>query len=229
MAEPALVIFDLGGTTIRDTGLVPESLDAALQNAGFAVTPTQLSQVRGASKREAIRLLIEALMPPGDPGVDSAAEAVYQDFITRISAGFRAGGVQPIPGVEGTFAWLKGRGIRIAFNTGFDRAITALALGAVGWDQGPAAAVVCGDDVTQGRPAPYMIFHAMEIAGVVDVAHVAAVGDTVLDLQAGTNAGLRWTIGVLSGAHSRTRLEAVPHTHLLPSVADLPSLWPETP
>jgi len=63
---------------------------------------------------------------------------------------------------------------------------------------------------------------------VTDVARVAAVGDTVLDLQAGANAGVRWNIGVLSGAHTRGQLEAVPHTVLLPSVADLPSLWPET-
>lgn len=35
-----------------------------------------------------------------------------------------------------------------------------------------------------------------------------------------------WNVGVLSGAHGRARLEAAPHTHLLPSVASLSSLWP---
>jgi len=50
----------------------------------------------------------------------------------------------------------------------------------------------------------------------------------MLDLQAGHNAGLRWNIGVLSGAHSRVQLQAQPHTHLLASVAELPAIWEQT-
>ena len=53
---------------------------------------------------------------------------------------------------------------------------------------------------------------------------VAAIGDTVLDLQAGSNAGAGWVIGVLSGAHDAETLGRTPHTHLLPSIAELPSL-----
>jgi phosphonatase-like hydrolase len=86
-------------------------------------------------------------------------------------------------------------------------------------------AVVCGDDVQQGRPAPYLIFHAMEATGTTNVQQVMNVGDTVLDLQAGHNADVRWNIGVLSGAHAREQLEQAPHTHLLPSIAALPDLW----
>jgi phosphoglycolate phosphatase-like HAD superfamily hydrolase len=46
-----------------------------------------------------------------------------------------------------------------------------------------------------------------------------------MDLQAGQNAGVRWNVGVLSGAHSRQQLEGAAHTHLLASVAETPSLW----
>ena len=75
-----------------------------------------------------------------------------------------------------------------------------------------------------GRPAPYLIYRAMELTGTVSVATVANVGDTVLDLGAGANAGVRWNIGVWSGAHDRRALEAAPHTHLCASVADVPAL-----
>jgi len=85
-------------------------------------------------------------------------------------------------------------------------------------------AVVCGDEVAQGRPAPYMIFHCMKATGVSDVRRVANVGDTVLDLQAGHNAGVALNVGVLSGAHGRDQMQSAPHTHLLNSVADLPAL-----
>lgn len=52
---------------------------------------------------------------------------------------------------------------------------------------------------------------------------IVSVGDTPLDLQAGTNAGVREVIGVLTGLHGKERLEREPHTALLPSVADLPN------
>jgi phosphoglycolate phosphatase-like HAD superfamily hydrolase len=50
------------------------------------------------------------------------------------------------------------------------------------------------------------------------------VGDTPLDLQAGTNAGLYGVIGVLSGASTEATLRREPHTHILSSVASLPAL-----
>ena len=225
MDFPLLVMFDLGGTLLRDTGVVPQALSAALQAKGFAASSDEIGRARGASKFEAIRQLVASHLEPGDPQADEAAQTVFQDFVARMKAGYGGGGAQAMPGAEATFSWLRGRGIPIAFNTGFDRAITRLALEAVGWSTGVAAAIVCGDDVTQGRPAPYMIFHAMEIAGVTDVRRVAVVGDTVLDLQAGANAGAGWNIGVLSGAHSRQQLEKEPHTALLPGVGDLESLW----
>ena len=91
-----------------------------------------------------------------------------------------------------------------------------------------AGAVICGDDVKQGRPAPYMIFRAMEAAGTVNVRHVLNVGDTISDLQAAHNAGVGFSVGVLSGAHTREQLAREPHTCLIESVADLTGLWRET-
>ena len=114
-------------------------------------------------------------------------------------------------------------GTFLATTTGFDRAITASIFDRLGWNQ-YFAAVICSDDVTQGRPSPYMLFHAMESARVNNVAEVMAVGDTPLDLQAGTNAGLRAVVGVLTGASTAEKLRREPHTHIVASVAKLPSL-----
>ena len=81
-----------------------------------------------------------------------------------------------------------------------------------------------GGDVTTGRPAPYMIFHAMEALAVTDVARVLVAGDTPRDLQAGINSGAAYVVGVLSGASDADELGAHRHTHLLSSVAELPAL-----
>jgi phosphoglycolate phosphatase-like HAD superfamily hydrolase len=84
--------------------------------------------------------------------------------------------------------------------------------------------VLAAEDAPQGRPAPYLIYRAMMATGVHDVARVAVVGDTPLDLAAAANARAGWIIGVLSGAHGLPTLGATAHTHLLRSVADLPAL-----
>jgi phosphonatase-like hydrolase len=126
-----------------------------------------------------------------------------------------------MPGARAIFQRLHAAGVRVALTTGFDREVTSLLLGALGWDHGVVDAVVCGDDVRQGRPAPYLIFHAMEATAVTSVHRVAAVGDTTSDLLAGHHAGVAWNIGVLSGAHGRAELLKAPHTHLVASVADL--------
>jgi phosphonatase-like hydrolase len=132
--------------------------------------------------------------------------------------------VQAVPGAERTFAWLRRQGVKVALNTGFDREITDLLLNALQWSTGVVDAVACGDEVRLGRPAPYLIFRCMELTETLSVHEVAVLGDTVLDLQAGHSAGAKWNIGVLSGAHSREKLECEPHTHLIASVADLPGI-----
>ncbi len=95
-----------------------------------------------------------------------------------------------------------------------------------GWAQ-TFAANVSSSEVALGRPAPFMIFRAMEASGLASVQEVMNVGDTPLDLQAGTNAGVRGVVGVLTGLHKEDRLRLKPHTDLISSVADLPALIEE--
>jgi len=220
MDDIRLVVFDMAGTTVNDDGQVAAAFTAALAEHGVAPTPEQLRDVRGASKREAVRRFL-----PDGPDQAGRAERAYALFREHLAAGYRHGGVTPVNGAESVFRWLRDRRIAVALNTGFDRDLTTKLLAGLGWNSAVVNAVVCGDEVRQGRPAPFLIFHAMEAMGVASVGQVAAVGDTVLDLEAGANAGVRWNVGVLSGAHERAMLEQAPHTHLLRSVVELPSLW----
>ena len=224
MKEIELVVFDLAGTTIEDAGEVPEAFTAALQAHGLNATTEALNAVRGASKREVIRRFVENQFPQEAPNNIARTEKIFAAFRQRLSEIYQSRGVKAISGVTETFRWLRRRKIKIALNTGFDREVTQLILHAVNWDNDLTQAVVCGDDVAQGRPAPYLIFHALEATGVIDVSRVANVGDTTLDLQAGRNAGVRWNVGVLSGAHRKEQLEKLQPTHLLASVAELPML-----
>jgi phosphoglycolate phosphatase-like HAD superfamily hydrolase len=86
----------------------------------------------------------------------------------------------------------------------------------------PVRGLVTGEDVKAGRPAPDLIHAAMALADVDDPGSVLVAGDTVADLEAAARAQVGCCVGVLSGAHSRDRLESRPHTVILESIAYLP-------
>jgi phosphonatase-like hydrolase len=218
-ANLQLVVFDMAGTTVEDAGQVPAAFSAALRECGIALADEALANVRGASKREAIAELVARHAGPAWQG---RADEVYASFVRHLEREFGAG-VKPIEGAEACFDFLRSRGIKVALTTGFDRDVAGLLLDALRW-RSRADAFVCGDDVVRGRPAPYLVFHAMAATGVDCVHRVGTVGDTTLDLQAGYNAGVKLNIGVLSGAHDRARLSKQPHTHIVASVAELPAL-----
>jgi phosphonatase-like hydrolase len=138
-----------------------------------------------------------------------------------LRAAYAEGPLSAAPGAEEIFDWLRAGGVRIALTTGFDRGTRDTILHRLGWDDGRLDAVVSADEVPQGRPAPYMLFRAMELTGAQDVRRLAAVGDTVLDLEAGTQAGAGFVVGVLGGAHDLATLGRARHTHLIPALEAL--------
>jgi phosphonatase-like hydrolase len=220
----ALVVFDMAGTTVADAGQVPAAFTAALRRHGIDLAGDVLRGVRGASKRDAIARLVAMHAPAQSSDLAARTATIYADFCRELGQRFAAD-LQPVPGAAGVFQWLRSQAVKVALTTGFDRATTDLILRTLVWTNATVDAVVCGEDVPQGRPAPYLIFRAMEATGVASVHRVAVLGDTILDLQAGWNAGVSANIGVLSGAHSRDQLEQAPHTALISSVAALPDIW----
>jgi len=219
--EIRLIVLDVGGTIVEDRGDVPEALRSALGHHGIDSATEDIQRRRGASKSEVIRYFVDRQSLPPNVNRDQLTASIYAEFSSNLIEVYRS--VPPIAGAENAIRQLRQNGYLLATTTGFDRAITTSIFQRLGWEQ-YFAAVICSDDVVRGRPSPFMLFHAMESARVDSVAKVMAVGDTPLDLQAGTNAGLRAVVGVLSGASTAENLRREPHTHILPSVADLPAL-----
>ncbi|WP_197380687.1 phosphonatase-like hydrolase [Mycolicibacterium mengxianglii] len=222
-ARPELVVLDMAGTTIDDGLAVYRVLEETVRAHGGAPSEGEIAKWHGAAKHEALRAL---LTPAGSaPLSDELLAPIVDDFRTRLTAAYVERPPVPLPGVPEALAELRAAGIRVALNTGFDRDVVNSLLSALGWDGDTVAdAVVCGSDVRTGRPAPFMIFHAMEEVGVQDVSRVLVAGDTPRDLEAGMNSGAAFVVGVLSGASDKDELSAHPHTHLLASVAELPAL-----
>jgi phosphonatase-like hydrolase len=220
MHELKLAIFDVAGTVIEDHGEVVSSFIDALAAHGVGVGSEELMEFKGAAKREVIRFF--GWRKRNEPLGEAAVEEVYADF-ARLLHGRYEEQLAPVMGAEDAFESLRKRGMQLALTTGFGRATLELVVHRLGWQQW-FAAMVSSDEVDVGRPAPYLIFRAMERCRCRSVHEVLNVGDTPLDLQSAANAGVELNVGVLSGQYRRERLMCEPQDALLASVADLPTL-----
>ena len=211
-----LVVFDLAGTTLQVSNYVTDAFRRAFIEVGIILKDEEINLIRGRSKRGAISLLLQIY---NRSQATSMTESLHETFQKLLMQAVSKKGVEAILGAEEVFQWLKDRDVLIALNTGFDRNIASLMLDSVGWS-GIADAVVCGDDVSNGRPAPDLIIEAMKQTGYTETSGVIAVGDTRYDMQAAHSANVL-AVGVLSGANNAEQLRAYPHYAIIPSVADL--------
>jgi phosphonatase-like hydrolase len=215
-----LAALDIAGTTVDDHGAVYEVLLEVTRAANPDLGADDITPWMGTDKREAIAALVG---PERRAEVD--VDTLYLQFVARLGERYAEQPPTPLPGVPEALATLRDRGVKVALTTGFGQEITGPLLAAIGWEVGGLLdAVVCADEVPAGRPAPYLIFRAMERTGVRRVDRVLVAGDTAADLAAGDNAGAAAVVGVATGGYSLTDLAAWPHTHLLAGVADIPDL-----
>ena len=84
--------------------------------------------------------------------------------------------------------------------------------------------VISSDEVPEGRPHPYMIQSIMSALGVADVASVAKVGDTEVDIEEARNAGCGAVISVTTGAYTREQLANFKPDHIIDSLHELPAI-----
>ena len=211
-----LIALDIGGTLIADHGEVPDAMLGAFARHGITVTPQEFSEWRGASKRGMVRHFVAR-----EHKSEALIEPIYADFTETVTKAYEK--VQPISGAEQAMKELASMGLILATTTGFDRPLTTAILARLGW-QHYFVASITSDDVSDGRPAPYMLFRAMEAAHINETQVVMAVGDTPLDLQAANNGSMGAAIGVYSGAATEDRLRKERNSGVLPSVAALPDL-----
>jgi phosphonatase-like hydrolase len=237
MSPIRLAVFDLAGTTVYDDNFVARCLHRAARDCGIDATEEEIGRNIGTNKRDLYRMLIArsqgtaaTLDQLGTIAVADAdahrAEAAFELYERYMLELYRTE-CREIPGAADVFRWLHDRGVKVATDTGFHRTITDAIMDRLGWlRDGLVDAALCVQDIPgeRGRPAPYMIFAAMQRLGVMSVGDVVKLGDQPADLLEGMNAGCRGVIGVLSGPLDAVELGAYRHTHIIPSVADLPRL-----
>lgn len=195
-----LVVFDWAGTTVDYGCVAPAAVFVeGFRRRGVAISLEEARGPMGMEKRAHIEAL--AAQPAiaarwravhGRDVHSADVDALYADFVPLL-LDVLAQHSALIPGTLTTMAALAERGIAAAGSTGyFQEAMRVVADAAAAQGYAPAF-TISADQVPAGRPAPWMIYRAMEALGVYPPQAVVAVGDTVPDVQAGLNAGV-WTV-----------------------------------
>lgn len=222
-----LVVFDMAGTTVEDSGLVQQAFLAADEHAGLSRTPDERENMlryvidtMGQSKIEVFRHL--------SGGDEEQAQDANKAFERRYAQLVSEGHCAQIPRAAEVIGALRSGGIKTALTTGFAHETQQAIIDALGWSD-LADVVLCPGDGIRGRPFPDMPLAALLRTGADSVRQMVVVGDTASDVRSGVRAGALAVVGVRTGAHDDDQLRAAGATHVIDSVADLPALLDTLP
>lgn len=218
-----LVVFDMAGTVVNEDNAVYKTLHRAITEAGVAVTLQQvLAQGAGKEKSIALRDIVDHYAPSTDR---AQLPAMYQRFLDLLEKVYETEPVFPMDGSEELFRELRKRKIYTVINTGYQQHTANQLLHKLHWTPGVTFDfIVTASDVNSTRPFPDMIHVAMKKCGIEDSQHVMKVGDSIIDIEEGKNAGCGMTVGITTGAHTRTQLAEAKPTIIIDHLSELRTL-----
>jgi HAD superfamily hydrolase (TIGR01509 family) len=151
----------------------------------------------GLKKREiVIQAAVDYLTGAGRRETKSACLAAFEHADEESSRDL-ARFVRPTPGAKALVDALHSHGGRVAVATVDIRQRAQLAVDFLGFGA-KIDLVVGADQVTRPKPAPDML-HLILKTLAIKPSQAVMVGDALTDIQMGLNAGLKASIGVLSG------------------------------
>ena len=223
-----LAMFDMAGTTVNDKvdghPLMVISMMRAFAKHGIELTPDVINKHRGKQKSEAIQILLKEVADLSSTDAERVGNGVYRDFLHELENNLSA--ISEIDGATELFQYLKSKDIYVGVGSGFPMQVVQALVSQLGWlDEGLLDYVGSAEQIGVGRPNPRMILDAMQQFSITDGRAVVKIGDTVVDVQEGKNAGA-WTVAVLTGSQTEGQLmEAMPD-YILSSIRELRTLIP---
>ncbi len=216
-----MIVFDMAGTTVNEHNLVYKTVQKAIERAGYEVTLQQvLAIAAGKEKSKAIRDCLVAIGAKND--LDNKTQLIHRDFKKRLAEAYHTEPVTPQPGAIPLFEQLQNDDIQVVINTGYDRSTADLLLERLDWKNSPLInLVVTASEVKRGRPYPDMILLAMEKLNCASPARVVKIGDSVIDIEEGQQAGCHCNVGITTGAQTRQQLEKANPTGVIDHLNEL--------
>lgn len=231
-----LAVFDLAGTLVEDNNGVRDCLYKAAVDYGLNVTKDEISNHMGTNKIHLYQFLIartkgnfidfKNFEVDIDNSTQDEAVKLYERYTEYMIAYYQEN-CREIEGATETLKWCKENGIKVATGTGFHKEINSVIMESLGWVKDGLIDYAVDLDMVpegKGRPAPFMIFKAMEYLNVQNVRNVIKIGDTPADMLEGYNAGCKAVIGVTQGSTPIEVWGKYYHTHVLDTVKELPAL-----
>ncbi|MBQ7840416.1 MAG: phosphonoacetaldehyde hydrolase [Lachnospiraceae bacterium] len=202
-----MVVFDWAGTTVDYGSSAPAEVFARIfRSEGIHFTRNEINGPMGMEKKAHIRALLSLETGSkqweeihGTKWTEEDVERLYEKFeeeLFRVVAEYST----PIPGVVETVNELRRQGIKIGSTTGYNAQMMKQVLPKALQEGYQADCVVTPDVTGMGRPTPFMLFECMRQLKVYPANRVVKVGDTVVDMQEGKNAGA-CSIGILTGSN----------------------------
>lgn len=215
-----MVVFDMAGTTVNENNLVYKTLQKAINEAGFDFNLDQvLAEGAGKEKKQAIRSVLAVYANNND---EELIGQIFENFMVQLTAAYATADILPQNNVLALFTALKQRNIYAVLNTGYDRATAQSIIDKLGWKEGvDFDGLVTASDVSKNRPNPDMIYFAMNKFGVLNGSEVAKVGDSIIDIEEGQNAGCSLNIGITTGAHTAEQLLSANPNAVIDDLIDL--------
>ena len=176
------ILFDFDGLMVDSEPHAIASWRAVLHERGVELDAATVNRLLGLRLDETSRLLIERFSMTASPAELGKAKTDYQ--IAHL-----AGAVRAMPGLEPLLRAIDQRGLRKAIASSGMRRYIEAALLAVGL-AGRFSAIVSGEEVVRGKPAPDAFLEAARRLGC-SPATCLVLEDAPNGLQAAKAAGMR--------------------------------------
>lgn len=196
------VVFDWAGTTVDHGSRAPAIVfQEIFRREGLPITAAQAREPMGMAKREHIAAIAAAsevaaawLAKFGRPCDDHDIDRMYEKFLPLQKQTLQEH-CDVIAGAAESVAQCRGMGLKIGSSTGYTRELMKLVTVAAARQGYEPDCVLCAEDASRGRPAPYLLYEAARQLDVYPLSTIVKVDDTPVGIEAGRNAGC-WTIGV---------------------------------
>ena len=218
IASTKMLICDMAGTTIQEKGIVYNSLYKTIKLVYPNLQKKDIKQFGGAKKREVIKFFVNQKKLDSPEVIINNLDSEFNCFLKKEYEENPA--VQLInPNLPSFFNALREQDIKICLNTGYNKDIQKLLIDKFNMTNF-IDDYISSEEVTSGRPYPYMINSLMKRNNISSIDHVIKIGDTEMDVKEGKNAGCK-TVGVLSGAHSKEQLNNQKPDFIVDNIMDI--------
>ncbi len=195
-------MLDWAGTTVDHGSMAPVlALQTLFAQHGITLSNEDARRDMGLLKRDHIQAILAlpniraewSSITGREPG-EAEVLSMFEEF-GPLQMKIVAQHSQLITGVARIVKEWQIRGIRIGSTTGYTRQMLAPVLIQAAEQGFQPDASVCPDEVGAGRPAPWMLMKNAQLLDVYPPTSCVKIGDTVVDIEEGRNAGM-WTIGL---------------------------------